>query len=158
MAIINETEFAALIGCSSKTVSNLIAKGMPATGGGKRGTPVRIDTGVAVNWFISHHVNKRLANADGSMDDITSARLRKLIEEHRGLKLDNDASEARLLPADQVRQAFKAALAEFNSLLDGAAQRMARGDAVLSQMLLDEHDRIRDTFSRRLSTFGALSQ
>lgn len=154
--IVNETQLAGLIGCSPRTVSNLIKLGMPAKGGKKRGTHWRIDTVDALQWYVGHMADKRAIDASGEVADIDQARLQKLVEEHRKLVIDNDAEESRLLPSDQVQKAFKAALAEFDSLLHGAAKHMARGNAELQRSLSDEHARILNTFAHRLSVFEPL--
>ena len=154
--IVNMIDFAKIRGCSARTIRNYIKAGMPATGLGKKGAAVSIDTELAIDWLIEHAIDQRVAGLEGGATDIAEARLLKIQEEHRKLKLENDESERQLLPADDVRQAFSAALVELGGLLDGAAGKMASGDAVLRQRLLDEHRRIRTAYADRLAAFGVV--
>lgn len=153
---VNKTKFAEIRGCSQREITRLIDLGLPASGSGIQGEKMIIDTQSAIDWIIEHEISKRVSVADPGTGvvDIRAARLIKTIEEHRKLKLGNDEEDGHLLPSDDVRQAFSAALVEVAALLDGAAGKMAGGDAVLRQRLLDEHRRIRAAFADRLARFG----
>lgn len=74
-------------------------------------------------------------------------------ERHRKYKIENDVREGKLVRLDQVEAMLTEMATTLSNLLDGAAGRMAGGDAVLRNRLLNEHRRIRSTFADRLEAF-----
>ena len=152
--IVNRAKLAEILKHSPRDIARFIDQGMPCAGGGKKGVAREIDVGDAHHWIVEREKKAGAIDPETGEVDINEAKRIKTIEEHRKLKLENDESERQLLPADDVRQAFSAALVELGGLLDGAAGKMASGDAVLRQRLLDEHRRIRETFADRLAGIG----
>jgi len=52
MMVTNKTEFAKLIGYSSRQVSAWVDQGMPVEKGGGKGIPLEIDSAKAVRWLL----------------------------------------------------------------------------------------------------------
>lgn len=131
-------------------------EGMPASSSGVRGGKVEIETVKAINWYIERQIRaKGFGGGEDNSDtaDINEKRRLLLIEQTRKLEIENDEAELLLVPIEDVRIAFNAAITQLNGLLDGAAGKMSSGDAVLRGRLFDEHRRIRELFADRLEGF-----
>lgn len=76
-----------------------------------------------------------------------------LAERHRKLKMENDLKQHELVQMDHVKTVLGELSTTLANVLDGAAGRMAGGDAVLRDKLLHEHRRIRDLYADRIADF-----
>lgn len=160
MSIVTRSQYAKFRGKSPAWVSEQMKKGMPHQTEGVKGKAVKINTVKAIAWEFEQEINRRgLANTqpDAEIIDINTARKQLIIEQERKYKLENDLLDGTLLPAADVERGFNEAVVMLASLLDGAAGKMAQGDAILRQRLLDEHRRIRDNFANKLESIGGNS-
>ncbi len=156
--VCNKAEFARIVGDSVRTITRYINEGMPVSNAGKKGQPLQIDTAQAISWYVDKKASSKgyikPPTGDEQEQDLNSARNLVYIEQHRKLKLENDKTEDTLIPADQVDLVFNSAITMLAAQLDGLAGRVAGGDAVLRQKLLDEHRRIREAYANALQTLA----
>lgn len=152
--IVNRTQFADIIGCSIAQVGKLMKEGLPCKTSGKRGASVEIDTETAIKWYIEREMLRRGvdSNQDQNVADIGKARKSLVLEQERKYRIENDLLEGKLLKINEVDYVFTETIVMLGSLLDGAASKMASGDAVLREKLLNEHRRIRSAIADRLQT------
>jgi len=151
--ILNKKDFADLIGYNVASISNFMRDGMPHETEGRQGGRVRIDTAKAIPWLIEDQIKKKVKDVENLKSAPNKTRDKLTEEQLRKLQIENDEKESKLVPIDEVSVIFNEAIVTVASLLDGAAGKMAAGDSVLRQRLLDEHRRIREVFANQLQTY-----
>lgn len=151
--IVNRKQFGEIMGWSKTTVGNRMDEGMPHKSDGKRGGLVEIDTEQAIQWVIEKAVAKRSIKRGNKIEDMDDVKKEIVREQLRKLQLENDENEGRLVPLEDVKFCINEAIVMLASTLDGEAGRIAGGDAVLRQRLLDGHRRIRTNFADKLESF-----
>ncbi len=154
--VVNKKEFSRITGESERTLTRLIKEGMPVYTAGKKGVALQIDTARALAWMYEYKARVGgwvKSDSDLERIDAQNAKNHVYIEQHRKLKLENDETEKELVRAEEVRQLFSSVIVDLAAQLDGAAGKMAQGDAILRQRLLNEHRKIRETFAGQLSAY-----
>ncbi len=154
--IVNKRQFSEITGESERTLTRLIKEGMPVFTAGKKGVALEIDTKRALAWMYEYKARQNgWVKATDDLDRIEArdAKNHVYIEQHRKLKLENDETERVFVRVDEVRQLFSSIIVDLAAQLDGAAGKMAKGDSVLRQRLLNEHRRIRENFAAGLESY-----
>lgn len=152
---VNRAEFAALVGCSPPHVATLIHKGMPATGGGKRGAPVEIDTAQAIPWLLARTERRAEAERSGPR-----ARLQR--EQADKVATQNEARRAQLASTGAVRAMGDALVDAFDreatnrKRLARAAERIAvTSEPAEVRAILQEFVRdLRSNFADRIAAMA----
>jgi phage terminase Nu1 subunit (DNA packaging protein) len=93
--IVNRSQFATLIGCSGPHVANLIREGMPASGAGKRGVAIEIDTAQAIPWLLERAQRRAEVEETGPRNDL-------IREQADRLAMQNAQTRSELVPIEQV--------------------------------------------------------
>lgn len=151
--LVSRDEFARFIGVSVRSVSNYCAAGMPHQGGGKKGNPLRIDSGPAVAWYVKHEATKTTAGRydtpeAGRVDYARELALEKSID--RQLKeLALEEKRGNLVDRETVEQLVSGAF----SLI--SQQVLPAGRRIIPQLKNHENDALAlDEFDRAI--FAAL--
>jgi phage terminase Nu1 subunit (DNA packaging protein) len=151
---VNRAEFAELVGCSPPHVAALIREGMPATGGGKRGAPVAIETAEALPWMLDRA--RRRAE-----DEHSGPRAALQREQADKAEMQNEARRAELVPTVAVRSMATALVDAFDRAVADAPIRAAERIAATSdpaevRAILQELVRdVRNDFADRIGTMAA---
>lgn len=151
--ICNKREFANLVGYDINSVTNWMAAGMPHTTEGRRGGKVEIDTAQAIKWLMDVELERKFKKLGGKNMEVKNLKDGISREQLRKLKIENDLKDGQTVLLADVAEFFNNVIVTLASLLDGAAGKMASGDSVLRQRLLDEHRRIRELFANKLKTY-----
>jgi len=156
------TETAEIVGLSNGMISKHMKEnkcediayrffeGVPKQG---RGSTLVIDSAKYIDWLCRRRVKTDVSD-DEDGTSINQAKLDLVIEQKRKLKIDNDLAEGDTLDAGEVQAVFSQAIVQLAAMLDGAAGKMSKGDAVLRQHLFDEHRRIRTVYAEKLQTIA----
>ena len=132
MSIVNSSEFARLLDVDEKTVRNWIDAGMPAQRIKRRGSPVRIQTGEALRWWLARELEQyQIAQPD---DEINRAEAERqlVLERKRKLELENRLTEQELCTVSDVVQAFARAGVAFRTNTDAIAGRICQQLSAMS--------------------------
>lgn len=151
---VNATQFAELIGCSPAHVTTLLAARMPATGGGKRGAPVEIDTAQAFPWLLARAERRADSERSGPRADLQREQADKAA-------MQNEERRAALVPTEAVRSMGDALVDALDeAVADGrltrAAERVAATTdpaevrAILKELVRD----IRNDFATRIGVMA----
>lgn len=162
---LNRQQFADLIGKSPKWVGELIKRGLPAEGGGGRGTPVVIDSADGIAWIIDHEVKRQLGDAmaenmpqAGTMD---GEELLLTMAKRRKAWVEADRAEESVIGKEDAAQFFYEVGTVFATELDGLGARHAselatiNDPALIKHLLFTESRRIRAATAERLQRFAA---
>ena len=114
------------------------------------GVPVSIGAG---KFRLAEALQVYVAYVDGghATTDTGDRKRQVLDEQHRKLKIANDARERTLIPLAEAEQVADEAIITFRSNLEGVAGRLSSELAGIS----DEHRRILQSCSDRLARIGA---
>jgi len=149
----NKAAFAALVGRSPRQVSNWIAEGMPATGTGRKGAPLRIDPPAAIQWLLNRAEHKNAAPLSEERRRLVAAQAEKAeIEtaQRKGELLELDDVEAMILEGAAV---FAGQKRSMGSRLAGQLAGMTNPTAIL-KLLNSENDKILLELSKKLSALA----
>jgi len=155
----NKAEFSDLVGRSPRQVSNWISEGMPSTGTGRKGAPLRIDPAAAIQWLLNRTEQKNAAPLSEERRRLVAAQAEKAeIEtaQRKGELLELNDVETLLIEGAAV---FAGQKRSMGSRLAGKLAGMDDPKAIL-KLLNSENDRIlqnvADKFSA-LTDLGAAS-
>lgn len=143
-------ELQGILGISHQTVARLQ----------KSGVLVSIGAG---KFRLAEAVQAYIAYVDGghATTDTADRKRQVLDEQHRKLKIANDARERTLIPLAEAEQVADEAVITFRSNLEGVAGRLSselagiNNPAVIKERIADEHRRILQSCSDRLARIGA---
>lgn len=152
--ILNKVQFAEARDVSERTVTRWLGEGLPHTGGGKKGDPIKIDVSQAIAWEVAREVAKQVG--DGRMVDGETTT--KEQEELMKLRADRKTREAEaelralelgekrktLIDIDLVEQTLASALTQMAMILRPVGRKVipkvftARNEAAGLQIFDDE--------------------
>ena len=101
------TELAEIMGLTTSRIHQFVKMGMPKAGRGEYSLPA------CLAWYKARWTDK--ATADNSLDEQRRA---LLYEQTKKTRLENEATEANLLSADEIEAASKAMMCLFNGALE----------------------------------------
>lgn len=152
--IVNKSELGEFLGVSHTEVARYVREGLPCVSAGKRGVATKIDSVIAVKWLIDRAVLKELGEGEHGGRTATDEKMSLIREQTRKLQFENEKSIGLLVDVESVREFVTTVAVIWNGQLDGAAGRIAGGDAALRARLLIEHRRIREACADRLEAFA----
>lgn len=122
---LNKKQYAETRGVSERTVTNWIRAGLPCEGSGKKGDPLRITLGDAIQWEIDREVAKQIGT--GLDDDEISfeqeerlkLRAERMTAEHNAaLKaMERGEKEKRLIDLEQTERVLVEAMTQLAMIL-----------------------------------------
>lgn len=132
--IVSKQMFGRLIGKSPRWISKLIDEGMPISGGGGKGTPLEIDSEIAIDWLIRREVRREIGEDDegdeGTGSASTEDRMLKRARREK-LQIEIDRERRRLVPLDAAGQILQQVGAVYATQLDSLSSRCASALAVI---------------------------
>ncbi|MFP8968582.1 terminase small subunit [Pokkaliibacter sp. CJK22405] len=156
--IVNKNEFAEIIGKSPRWVTELMEKGLPHTGGGGKGVPVKIETAQAIAWLIQNELAKHIdldgEEPSGGKKDSEDIALKRARREQ--IELNTAIKRGTVAPIAGFMDLAQSIASVWASGLDGLASRtcgvLAGMDdaAEIRQYLYAETRQIRASTSLRL--------
>ncbi|MCO7217140.1 terminase small subunit [Halomonas sp. OfavH-34-E] len=123
---LNKREYAEARGVSERTVTNWIKQGLPYEGSGKKGDPLRITLGHAIQWEIEREVAKQIGSGRGGEDETTYAdeellkiRAERQLREHDAAirALERGEKEKRLIDLEQTERVLVEAMTQLAMIL-----------------------------------------
>lgn len=155
--IVNQNEFATLVGRSRQTVSNWITQGLPAARAEKRGAPVKIDTEQGFWWLVEREVESR-ARVAGKNGTKADEELRLLTARADSMEVDAALKRETAVDAEILKDRLFEIGAIFSSQADAIAGRLASqlpGDPGENRkLILGETRRIRELTADKLIDYA----
>jgi phage terminase Nu1 subunit (DNA packaging protein) len=145
MRLVNTIEFAEILDCNSRTVTDFIKDGMPCEILEGDKSKYRINTGIAIRWLRERAVDRALDGSGLQDEDIQLKRTRRI-----DLELKIAERKKEVLPIDYLKGLVFSIAGVYTSQLDGLASRMAgelsacNSPAEIRQLIHEETRRIRN--------------
>lgn len=122
---LNKKQYAEARGVSERTVTNWIRAGLPCDGSGKKGDPLRITLGDAIQWEIEREVAKQIGNGLDD-DELTyeqeerlKLRAERIDAEHKAAlrAMDRAEREKRLIDLEETERVLVEAMTQLAMIL-----------------------------------------
>lgn len=162
---VNKKEFAAIIGMSERTVSNMMEDGMPYEGGG-RGSPVSIETAEAIKWMQRKAISKALGMEEGEEGLEAPEEGTKAYEEYHLLKAKREKEQINVeelkkesIKLEELQPLMLKVASIYAQSNDAKSNRLASeladidDPATIKRILLEESRSIRAATAERLRSF-----
>lgn len=122
---LNKKQYAEARGVSERTVTNWIRQGLPCEGSGKKGDPLRITLGEAIQWEISREVEKQIGSggSEGETttkdEELMKLRAERQLREHDAAirALERGEKEKRLIDLEQTERVLVEAMTQLAMIL-----------------------------------------
>lgn len=123
---LNKKQYAEARGVSERTVTNWIRQGLPCEGSGKKGDPLRITLGDAIQWEISREVAKQIGSGSGNDGETTTKdeelmklRAERQLREHDAAirALERGEKERRLIDLEQTERVLVESMTQLAMIL-----------------------------------------
>lgn len=133
--LVSVSECARILGYTRQTLTNLINdEGAPVVEeSGRQGKAMIVDTSAMHRWLLER---------SREHTPLSDERIRKVSAEADKIEAENAAREGITLLTEDVLQAVSMLVVTLRNVLMGSAGRIAAGDAVLRERVLDDHRRI----------------
>jgi len=128
--LVTKARFAAIIGKADKTITKMIGAGMPVVSVGlRKGVATKIDTAVAINWFIRRESG--LLEADEGATAMDSAKVRDKDAQASLRELDLRKRQGELVPVEEVRLMYREKIGGLRARILTIPGRVAEAVAAL---------------------------
>lgn len=148
----SKVQFAAIVGVSTRTITNWQNDGMPSERSGSGRAANKIDTAAAISWLVNREVQRRSPDKTGPID-IDVERLRLVSEQADEKEISNAVSRGELLSVEDVQELVMVAVANLTGVLSGLPGRLANklahesNPAKCREVLKLEIDRARTAYA-----------
>lgn len=122
---LNKREYAETRGVSERTVTNWIRQGLPCEGSGKKGDPLRIALGEAIQWEINREVEKQIGSGTRGEEttyadeELYKLRAERQLREHDAAirAMERGEKEKRLIDLEQTERVLVEAMTQLAMIL-----------------------------------------
>lgn len=122
---LNKREYAEARGVSERTVTNWIRQGLPCEGSGKKGDPLRITLGEAIQWEINREVEKQIGSGGHGEEstyadeELLKLRAERQLREHDAAirAMERGEKEKRLIDLEQTERVLVEAMTQLAMIL-----------------------------------------